>query len=182
MYCHNCGKPNPAGSHYCHDCGTGFTEPSSAEKADTGAIGRGGFGLQWPQVSALFGGVLLFLGVFAPAFRVTVVFFSVTFDFFNGGHGDGKYLMGLAILALIVAGFKRYWGVFAVGIISLAIIVVDLVDAMNKWGANSLVALSYEWGCAVLILGAVLLLAVPLIASMTAQNDPEFNLYADEFA
>jgi hypothetical protein len=26
MYCHNCGKPNPAGGHYCHDCGAAFTE------------------------------------------------------------------------------------------------------------------------------------------------------------
>jgi len=32
MYCHTCGKPNPAHSNFCRDCGTAFTEPSSIEQ------------------------------------------------------------------------------------------------------------------------------------------------------
>ena len=28
MYCHTCGKPNPAHSNFCRDCGTAVTEPS----------------------------------------------------------------------------------------------------------------------------------------------------------
>ena len=32
MYCHTCGKPNPAHSNFCQDCGAAFTEPSSMER------------------------------------------------------------------------------------------------------------------------------------------------------
>jgi len=114
------------------------------------------------QIAGLAGALLLFMGDFCPTFSATILAASVSVNFLNGGRGDGRYLIGLAVIAAAFTFFKRYWFTLAGGATALLIIVIDVVDATNKFGSTTALV-SYDWDIGVLVLGSIVMVATPFV-------------------
>ncbi len=181
--CTNCGTPVGDAVFFCLSCGNrqkipGNSMPESrvlTEEPAHGSVppvahaasfdngyGDGGVQFEKRQIAGLVGTLLLFMGTFCPAFSATILAASVSVNFLNGGRGDGRYLIGLAVIAAAFTFFKRYWFTLAGGATALLIIVIDVVDASNKFGSTTALV-SYDWGIGVLVLGSMIMMSTPFV-------------------
>ena len=127
------------------------------------------------QTAGWIGAIMLAIGTLVPLYRVPV-FGSI--NYFNNGKGDGLLVLGLAIIAMLLMIKKSYRGVFFIGLGSLLLIgttlfrvitvTADAKDQMKKdLAGNPFAGLAegfmtgsqIEWGFAVLLVGAILLIA-----------------------
>ncbi len=121
------------------------------------------------------GSVILFLGVFMPIVSLPMV---GNVNFFQNGEGDGTLILLIALLSILFSlreAFKWLWftGVASVGILLLTLIAfhsrIGLVKqqmesqlADNPFRGLADIALQsvqLQWGWAVLMVGAVMIVA-----------------------
>jgi hypothetical protein len=128
--------------------------------------------------------------VFAPIFSVPLL---GTINYFQNGKGDGVIVLVLAIVSVALALVKLYKGLLLTGGGTIAILVFtlfnfqskmsDLQSSMEKelagnpfagFGQAVLNSIQLEWGWAVLIIGACLVIAAPFVReeSTAAKVDP----------
>jgi hypothetical protein len=84
--------------------------------------------------------LLIVLGVFLPFIQIKIsIFFmgisnsqNVTVDYWNHGDGDGKYLLLIAIVSVVLAFFKKYKWLWLSMALNSGVIIWSIVDsAMN---------------------------------------------------
>ena len=187
--CPECGVPDPTGSSLpasgclgcgreiavppgasCPHCGvsdplTRFRPRSEPEAIDDGANKRLG----------LIGSAFLAIGVFLPIITVP---FAGGRNFFQNGQGDGTIVLGVAIVAAVLAvGGKVRWlwlpGGASLVVVLLAFVrmlgaISEMESAMSRElagtpfagiGDIAMQGVQFQWGWAVLALGGLMVLA-----------------------
>jgi hypothetical protein len=131
------------------------------------------------QVLGLIGSVVLFLGVFMPIVSVPVM---GDMNYFQNGKGDGVLIIILAAISLILTLSKKYKGLWFTGFGSLGIMVFTFINFQMRMssartdlqrelvgnpfaglGELALEFVQLQWGWAVLIVGAALIIATAAI-------------------
>jgi hypothetical protein len=131
------------------------------------------------QVLGLIGSIILFLGVFMPIISVPII---GNINYFQNGKGDGTIIIILAAVSLILVLSKKYKGLWFTGFGSLAVLVFTFINFQTRMsrarfelqleladnpfaslGELALQSVQLQWGWAVLIVGAALLIAAVAI-------------------
>jgi len=134
----------------------------------------------------LIGSLVLFVGVFTPIISLPIV---GNMNYFQNGKGDGVIVLALAIVSLILTLTKRYRGLWFTGIGSLAVMIFTFVNfQMRLSDAQAQVesqlsdnpfrgladiamqSVQIQWGWAVLIVGAGLVIAAAAIKTPDFQD------------
>jgi hypothetical protein len=154
------------------------------------------------QLLAVFGSILLFLGVFAPLISFPIV---GSLNYFQNGKGDGFYILALAATSLILALTSRYEELWLTGGGSLAVLTFTFVQFqlmhqqilsdMNKElagnpfaGLAQLAVDSYvdsvqiQWGWALLLVGVGMVLAGAALKDERTSARSFFSLRAKTLA
>lgn len=131
------------------------------------------------QMLGLIGSLILFVGVFTPIISLPIV---GSMNYFQNGKGDGVIVLALAIVSLILTLTKRYRGLWFTGISSLAVMIFTFVNFQvrmsdmqtqmeSQLSGNpfrgiadmAMQSVQIQWGWAVLIVGAGLVIAAAAI-------------------
>lgn len=127
------------------------------------------------QNLGLIGSIVLFVGVFAPIVSVPLI---GNMNYVQNGRGGGVFIMILAAISLILVLKKRYGGLWLTGIVSLVLMAftfirfqIKMSDAQKQMAADlagnpfrgiadaAMQSVQLQWGWAVLVVGAGLLIA-----------------------
>jgi hypothetical protein len=133
----------------------------------------------------------LFLGVFAPIVSAPII---GNINYFQNGKGDGVIILALAVISVFLTLTKRYRLLLITGVGSLAVLAFTFINfqrrvssarsEMREGMANNpfrglgdamLSTVQIQWGWAVLIIGAVLLLASAMLKEDGAQPEKLFS-------
>ena len=131
------------------------------------------------------GSIVLFVGVFMPLFSVPIV---GNVNYFQNGKGDGVVIIILAGISLFLALTDRFKGLLITGILSLAMMGFTFFNFQYRMsqaraemsksenifkglGEKMLETVQLQWGWAILIVGAGMLIAAALIKSSRNEND-----------
>jgi len=127
------------------------------------------------QLLGLIGSALLFVGVFAPIVSIPIM---GNMNYFQNGKGDGTIVLVLAVISLILVLLKKFKGLWFTGLGSMAIMVftfinfqITLANTRTQMETElvgnpfrgiadmAMQSVQIQWGWALLIIGAVLLIA-----------------------
>ena len=127
------------------------------------------------QLLGLIGSTVLFVGVFAPIVSVPIM---GNINYFNNGKGDGVIVLVLAVISLILVLLKKFKGLWFTGLGSVGIMVftfvnfqISLANTINQMETElagnpfrgiadmAMQSVQIQWGWALLIVGAVLVIA-----------------------
>lgn len=137
------------------------------------------------QILGLVGSLILFIGVFTPIISLPIV---GSMNYFQNGTGDGVIILVLAAFSIFLTLTKRYKFLLFTGIGSLAILAFTFINfqvrmsqmksqmkqgmANNPFGGLGEAMLStvqIQWGWAVLIVGAALVIAAALLKETASE-------------
>jgi hypothetical protein len=141
------------------------------------------------QILGLTGSIILFVGVFTPIMSVPIL---GNMNYFQNGRGDGVVVLVLSLISLLLTLAKKYRGLLITGALSLAVLAFTFINfqwrlsemrakvktdlANNPFsglGEAFLGNVQIQWGWAVLIVGAaILLFAGFLKADAVRDNEP----------
>lgn len=133
-----------------------------------------------PRMAVGLAGVaFLFVGVFVPIVSLPIV---GSVNYFNNGKGDGTFLLGLSLISALLVVIKRYRGLLVTGGLSLLMLgysfyalnqrLAEVQTSMEKELAGNpfaglaqaaMQSVQLQWGWAVLVIGAVLLVVAGLM-------------------
>lgn len=112
----------------------------------------------------LFGCFALIGGVFAPLVSAPLV---GSFNYFQGGSGDGIFILILAGISLFLVLSGRYKGLYLTALLSLGLTTYtfaqlqgDLIETGEEWGMFGDIAadlVQFQWGWALLLIGILML-------------------------
>ena len=127
------------------------------------------------QLLGLIGSAVLFVGVFAPIVSVPIM---GNINYFNNGKGDGVIVLVLAAISLFLVLLKKFKGLWFTGLGSIGIMVftfvnfqISLANTMTQMETElvgnpfrgiadmAMQSVQIQWGWALLIIGAALLIA-----------------------
>lgn len=139
------------------------------------------------QIIGLCGSLILFIGVFTPIVSAP---FIGNMNYFQNGKGDGTFLIILAVISFILVLTKKYRALWATGLFSFAILaftfinfqmkISDMKADMNSELAGNpfrglaeiaMHSVQLQWGWAVLIVGATLVIVCAAIKENLQQVD-----------
>jgi hypothetical protein len=137
------------------------------------------------QTLGVIGSLVLFVGVFTPIISLP---FVGSVNYFQNGKGDGVIILALAIVSLILTLTRRYGGLWFTGLGSLAVMIFTFINFQTRMSEVkaqmetqlsgnpfrgiadiALQSVQIQWGWAVLIVGAGLVIAAAAIK--TPQSD-----------
>lgn len=137
--------------------------------------------MQLKRILGLSGSALLFLGVFMPIVSIPLL---ANINYFQNGKGDGILIIFLAIISFVLVLMEKYINLLITGFISLAVMTYTFITFQNRLAQASsqmqkqlennpfkdlanvaLKSVQLQWGCAVLIIGVVLLISAAVIKS-----------------
>lgn len=132
-------------------------------------------GISLKMALGLVGSAALFIGVFLPIFSAPIVGSK---NYFQNGQGDGTIILALAVASLVLVIARRPALLWLTGGGSLGLMILTLMHfrseiakvkaemdaqlAGNPFRGLSDMAVNavqLEWGCGVLVIGAILVLA-----------------------
>lgn len=127
------------------------------------------------RILGIIGAILLIVGIFCPI--VSVFGFNLSyFDSFrmNSGAVDGLIIAGLGVISLVIALLNKTRILIATGIIALGVMAIDFFNFKSKMSEASSTgnselssalanAVQLQWGWAVLLLGALLLIVAGIL-------------------
>lgn len=141
------------------------------------------------QVLGLVGSLILFIGVFTPIISLPIV---GSMNYFQNGRGDGVIILVLAVFSVFLTLTKRYRFLLFTGGGSIAILAFTFINfqyrmsqiqsqmkeglANNPFaglGETMLNSVQIQWGWAILIIGAGLLIAAAFLKPTEADAEPE---------
>ena len=141
------------------------------------------------QILGLVGSLILFIGVFTPIISLPIV---GSMNYFQNGRGDGVIILVLAVFSVFLTLTKRYRFLLFTGGGSLAILAFTFINfqyrmsqmqsqmkesmANNPFGGLGeamLNTVQIQWGWAVLIIGAALLIAAALLKPTPSEIESE---------
>ena len=127
------------------------------------------------QLLGLIGSIVLFIGVFTPIVSVPIM---GNINYFHNGRGDGTIVLILAIISLVLVLTNKYKGLWFTGFGSLGLTLftfinfqlrmsqakadIELELASNPFRSLADMAIEsvqLQWGWALLIVGAALIIA-----------------------
>lgn len=143
--------------------------------------------MQTIQMLGLAGSGLLFLGVFMPIVSIPIV---GSMTYFMNGRGDGTIVLVLAVASLILTLSRQYTWLWATGAASLGMMIFTFVNfqvgmsrAMAQMNADlkgnpfrgiadlAFQSVQLQWGWAVLLIGAALVIAAAATSSFGEKRD-----------
>jgi len=104
------------------------------------------------QLLGLIGSVILFVGLFTPIVSITVTGKNINMNYFQYCSDDGTVILFLAAVSLLLALLKKFKGLWFTGLINMTILVSGFINIQRP-------SLQIQWGWALLIVGAVLVIA-----------------------
>ena len=138
------------------------------------------------QLLGLIGSIVLFIGVFTPIVSVPIM---GNLNYFQNGKGDGVIVLVLAVISFILVLANKYKGLWFTGIGSLGLMLFTFInfqlkisqakaDMESELADNpfrgladmAMHSVQIQWGWALLIVGAVL-----VIASATMKDEAQEN-------
>jgi RNase P subunit RPR2 len=138
------------------------------------------------QMLGLIGSLILFVGVFTPIISLPIV---GSVNYFQNGKGDGVIILALAIASLILTLTKRYRGLWFTGMGTLSVMVFTFVNFQMRMSEMqtqmesqlsgnpfrgladmAMQSVQIQWGWALLIVGAGLVIAAAAIRTPDLQN------------
>ncbi len=141
------------------------------------------------QLLGLIGSIVLSLGVFTPIVSVPIM---GNMNYFHNGKGDGTIVLILAVISLVLVLANKYKGLWFTGIGSLGVILftfikfqaimsimsqakadMELELAGNPFRGLAVMAMQsvqLQWGWALLIVGAALVIASAAMKDETQEN------------
>jgi hypothetical protein len=141
------------------------------------------------QTIAIIGAIVLFLGVFAPIVSVP---FLGDINYFHNGEGDGVILLVLAAATVPLALVKLYRSFWLTGGGSLAVLAFTFVNFQSKMtelrssmekdlagnpfaglGQAALGSIQLQWGWAVLVIGACLVIAAAIVREGSTEDEAQ---------
>ncbi|WP_295400866.1 hypothetical protein [uncultured Thiocystis sp.] len=141
------------------------------------------------KLIGLIGSIFLCIGVFAPIASVPIM---GDVNYFQNGRGDGSIVLVLALISLVLVLAEKYKGLWFTGIVSLGIMLFTFInfhskisqvkaDMESELASNpfrgladaAIQSVQLEWGFALLIVGAVLVIAS---AAMRVEREREAAL------
>ena len=127
------------------------------------------------KLLGIIGSVVLFIGVFMPIVSLPVV---GNMNYFQNGKGDGTIVLILAGISLVLVLAEKFKGLWFTGVGSLGIMLFTFINFQAKMSQIkadleaelagnpfrgladiALQSVQLQWGWAVLIVGAALLIA-----------------------
>ncbi len=195
--CLNCGLVNFESDTSCKRCGDNFGESASSAEAKQTRPHFAPRSFASPQTVSfeftprlllgVVGSIVLFVGVFMPLFSVPII---GNVNYFQNGKGDGVVIIILAGVSLFLALTERFKALLITGILSLAMMAFTFFGFQWKMsearaemgksdnlfkglGEKMLETVQIQWGWAILIVGAGMLIAAALIKSHRS-DDEEF--------
>ncbi len=137
--------------------------------------------MEMRQVIGLAGSLILFLGVFAPIVSLPIV---GSMNYFQNGEGDGIILIAIAILSLGAVITKTYKGLWLTGLGALGLLAYTFIEFRSRMSEvesqmetqlagnpfrgladMAVQSVQLQWGWALLVVGAVLLLVAAGVGS-----------------
>jgi hypothetical protein len=138
------------------------------------------------QLLGLIGSIVLFVGVFTPIVSVPIV---GNMNYFQNGEGDGTIVLILAVISLVLVLAKKYKALWLTGIGSLGVMLFTFISFQSKMSeakANmeselagnpfrgladmAMKSVQLQWGWAMLIVGAALIIASAAMKDKTLEN------------
>jgi len=123
----------------------------------------------------LIGSAVLFVGVFTPIVSIPLI---GNMNYFQNGKGDGVIILVLAVISLILVLLKKFKGLWFTGLGSIAIMTFTFINfQMALYNTKTqmeteltgnpfrgiadmaMQSVQIQWGWALLIIGAVLVIA-----------------------
>jgi predicted RNA-binding Zn-ribbon protein involved in translation (DUF1610 family) len=130
-------------------------------------------------ILGILGSAVLFVGVFAPIVSVPVV---GAMNYFQNGKGDGSIVMVLAVISFFLALSRNYKKLWISGLGSLAVMLFTFIRFQTKmselksqmdsdlagnpfrgFADMAVQSIQLQWGWAVLVIGAVLVIAAAAV-------------------
>jgi hypothetical protein len=187
--CPHCGAKCLSFEQSCADCGWELRHIPSTAQPETILPEPNPTYLKVSErkrMLGLTGSLILFIGVFTPIISLPIV---GSLNYFQNGQGDGVIIIVLAIISLVLALTKKYGGLWLTGLASLALMTftfinfqVRMSDAKAQMESQlsgnpfrgladvAMQSIQIQWGWAVMIVGASLLIAAAAIKT-PAQYD-----------
>lgn len=138
------------------------------------------------QLLGLIGSIVLFIGVFTPIVSVPIM---GNMNYFQNGEGDGTIVLVLAVISLILVLAKKYKGLWFTGIGCLGVMLLTFINFQSKMSQAkadmeselagnpfrgladmALQSVQLQWGWALLIVGAALVIASAALKDETQNN------------
>jgi len=138
------------------------------------------------QLLGLIGSIVLFVGVFAPIVSVPIM---GNMNYFQNGKGDGTIILILSVVSLVLVLAKKYKGLWLTGLGSMAVMAFTFINFQMKMSEAkaqmetklagnpfrgladiAMQSVQLQWGWALLIVGAAL-----VIASAAIKEDSQPN-------
>jgi hypothetical protein len=138
------------------------------------------------QLLGLIGSIVLFIGVFTPIVSVPIM---GNMNYFQNGKGDGTLVLILAVISLGLALANKYKGLWFTGIGSLVVMLFTFInfqstmsqakaDMESELAGNpfrgladmAMQSVQLQWGWALLIVGAALVIASAAMKEETSEN------------
>ncbi len=176
--CSRCGCPLP---HYQEEVKINPT-PGLNSKYTDGVSYRSAVdgGIKTKQLIGIIGSIVLFIGVFMPIVSVPIM---GSMNYFQNGKGDGIIILILSVISLLFVLTKMYNGLWLTGLGSLGVMLFTFINFQSKMSEFkssmeselegnpfrgladiALQSVQLQWGWAVLILGAALVIASAAIS------------------
>ena len=131
------------------------------------------------------GSILLFIGVFTPVLSAPII---GNINYFRNGEGDGVFVLILAVVSLLLSLLKKYKALWLTGLGSLGVMLfsiihfqVKMAETKSKMGRDlkgnpfkgiadaAIESIQMEWGWAILIMGAIVVVVAAAIKSHKIQ-------------
>lgn len=133
------------------------------------------------------GSLTLFVGVFTPIISLPIV---GSVNYFQNGQGDGTIVLFMAIFSLILTFSERFWALWFPGIVSLALLLFTFLNVQTRLSEAktqmesqlsgnpfrgladvAMQSVQIQWGWAVMVIGAGLILAAAAIGTPTSYRE-----------
>lgn len=193
LTCPSCGHESELPKHLtsrrlsCPHCGADLvvnkeTEPIQVELRRAKRERRS---LSTAQILALAGCAVLIVGVFVPLLSLPIIG-SITYV--SNGRGDGIIVLVLVAISGILAMARKYQGLWFTGLASLALMGFTFTNLQTRLGQAraemhkelqgnpfaglgeaALAGVQLQWGWAILLIGASLVVSAAIVAEVAAR-------------
>ncbi|MDD2388428.1 MAG: zinc-ribbon domain-containing protein [Desulfobacterales bacterium] len=177
IVCSSCGKGISPNELFCPRCGEPSTTKAWIKYKKVKGI---------KHLLGIAGSIVLFVGVFMPIVKLPIVGYA---NYFHNGRGGGGIILAFALVSAFLSLTHRYKGLWCTGFGSLAMLAFTTFHYLSKmtqikkemnvelegnpfkgFADAALESVELQWGWAVLVVGAALLVASAAIRGQREES------------